>query len=95
MAEQTPHNQVPASQPDSSTSAVTYIKVGLLALAILYVLFIIFLNTDEQNINFVFFTINISLIAVLILMFLIGAIVGYSLALSRKRKKDKQAAPKP
>lgn len=90
MSQQTPQNQVPASQPDSATSAVKYIKVGLLALAILYVLFIIFLNTDEQNINFVFFTVNISLIAVLVLMFVIGAIVGYAFASSRKRKSNRQ-----
>jgi len=83
--------QPPSSQDERN---VPWRLILLAALAIYLVLFAV-LNANEENVSFVFFSIQISLIVALVVVAVLGFVAGYLTNELRDRRRQKTGAAKP
>lgn len=89
MSQQTPVAGPPVNGPVSPTPWGTYVKGGLWAIVAIIVLLFVFLNSEQVQVNFIFFQVEIALIFVLIGLLVIGFLLGFSFSAMRRRKATK------
>jgi len=75
----------------AKTPWTAYIRPTALALVVLYVVIFVFLNRNEVEINFLFFTTFIPMIFLLIGMFVIGALVASGVMIGARRRAGRKA----
>jgi hypothetical protein len=67
-----------------------WLRIGLIAAAILYAVILLFLNSDRIKIDFLFFEANTRLWLLLLLTLVLGFAAGYGAARLRDRRRRSQ-----
>jgi uncharacterized integral membrane protein len=82
------------AKPEPTSAGPPPWKAILLAVAVVYAVIILLLNTDEVEISFLFFSANISLIFLILLSMALGAVIAlFGPAYWRRRQRIKKLDP--